>query len=92
MPTAFVATYGNGKPVIAVLGEYDALPGLSQVAEYIKKPLKEGAPGHGCGHNLLGTAGVGAILAVKKAIDAGEAKGTIRSYGCPAEEIFNAKG
>ena len=92
MPTAFVASYGNGKPTIAVLGEYDALPGLSQVAEYTRKPLKEGAPGHGCGHNLLGTAGVGGVLAVKKAIDTGEVKGTIRYYGCPAEENFNAKG
>ncbi|MFW9878356.1 MAG: amidohydrolase, partial [Candidatus Thorarchaeota archaeon] len=92
MPTAFVATYGSGKPVIAVLGEFDALPGLSQAAEPIRKPLKEGAPGHGCGHNLLGTAGVGAVLAVKEAIDAGEVEGTIRFYGCPAEEIFNAKG
>jgi len=92
MPTAFVASYGNGKPTIAVLGEYDALPGLSQAAEWIKKPLKEGAPGHGCGHNLLGTAGIGGVLAVKKAIDTGEVKGTIRYYGCPAEEKFNAKG
>jgi aminobenzoyl-glutamate utilization protein B len=92
MPTAFVASYGNGKPTIAVLGEYDALPGLSQVTEYIKKPLKEGAPGHGCGHNLLGTAGIGGVLGVKKAIDAGEVKGTIKYYGCPAEENFNAKG
>ncbi|MHA2125713.1 MAG: amidohydrolase [Promethearchaeota archaeon] len=92
MPTAFVASYGNGKPTIGVLGEYDALPGLSQTAEWIKKPLKEGAPGHGCGHNLLGTAGVGAVLAVKEAIDAGEVNGTIRYYGCPAEERFNAKG
>lgn len=92
MPTAFVASYGNDKPTIAVLGEYDALPGLSQTAEWIKKPLKEGAPGHGCGHNLLGTAGIGGVLAVKKAIDAGEVKGSIRYYGCPAEEKFNAKG
>ncbi len=92
MPTAFVASYGDDKPTIGVLGEYDALPGLSQVAEYAKKPIIEGAPGHGCGHNLLGTAGVGGVLAVKKAIDAGEVKGSIRYYGCPAEEIFNAKG
>ncbi|MFW9824535.1 MAG: amidohydrolase, partial [Candidatus Thorarchaeota archaeon] len=92
MPTAFVATYGSGKPTIAVLGEYDALPGLSQTAEYIKKPLKEGAPGHGCGHNLLGTAGVVGGLAVKNAIDTGEVKGTIKYYGCPAEERFNTKG
>ncbi|MHA2281565.1 MAG: amidohydrolase [Promethearchaeota archaeon] len=92
MPTAFVASYGNGKPTIAVLGEYDALPGLSQAAEAIRKPLKEGAPGHGCGHNLLGTAGIGGVLAVKQAIDAGEVKGTVKYYGCPAEEKFNAKG
>ncbi|MHA1933039.1 MAG: amidohydrolase, partial [Promethearchaeota archaeon] len=92
MPTAFVASYGSGKPIIAILGEYDALPGLSQAAEYLRKPLKEGAPGHGCGHNLLGTAGVGGVLAVKKAIDAGDVKGTIKYYGCPAEENFNAKG
>ncbi len=92
MPTAFVASYGSCKPTIAILGEYDALPGLSQVAGEIRKPLKEGAPGHGCSHNLLGTAGVAGVLAVKKAIDAGDVKGTIRYYGCPAEENFNAKG
>ncbi|MHA2397724.1 MAG: amidohydrolase [Promethearchaeota archaeon] len=92
MPTAFVASYGSGKPVIAVLGEYDALPGLSQKAEPVRKPLKEGAAGHGCGHNLLGVAGLGAVLAVKEALDSGEVKGTIKYYGCPAEEKFNAKG
>jgi len=92
MPTAFYATYGNGKPVIAILGEYDALPGLSQAAEPVKKAINEGAPGHGCGHNLLGTGSLGAVLAVKQALDDGVAKGTIRYYGCPAEEIFNAKG
>ena len=92
MPTAFVASYGVGKPVIAILGEFDALPGLSQVAEPIKKPLKEDSPGHGCGHNLLGVGALGGVLAVKEAIDAGDAKGTIRFYGCPAEENFNAKG
>ncbi|MFX0177578.1 MAG: amidohydrolase, partial [Candidatus Hodarchaeota archaeon] len=92
MPTAFVASYGVGKPIIAILGEYDALPGLSQIAEPVKKPLKEGAPGHGCGHNLLGVGALSAVLAVKEAIDAGDAKGTIRYYGCPAEEKFNSKG
>jgi len=92
MPTAFVASYGNGKPTIAVLGEYDALPGLNQAAEPLRKVLNDGEPGHGCGHNLLGTAGIGGVLAIKKAIDAGEVKGTIRYYGCPAEENFNAKG
>ncbi|MFX1346973.1 MAG: amidohydrolase, partial [Promethearchaeota archaeon] len=92
IPTAFVASYGGGKPIIGVLGEYDALPGLSQVIEPIRKPLKEGAPGHGCGHNLLGTAGIGAVLAIKEALNAGEVNGTIKYYGCPAEEKFNAKG
>ncbi|MHA1376287.1 MAG: amidohydrolase [Promethearchaeota archaeon] len=92
MPTAFYASYGSGKPIIGILGEFDALPGLSQVAEPIKKPLKEGAPGHGCGHNLLGVGSLGAVLAVKEEIDAGEVSGTIRYYGCPAEETYNAKG
>ncbi|MFW9874547.1 MAG: M20 family metallopeptidase [Candidatus Thorarchaeota archaeon] len=92
IPTAFVASYGNGNPTIAVLGEYDALPGLSQEIKITRAPLKEGAPGHGCGHNLLGTAGIGAVLAIKEAIDAGEVKGTIKYYGCPAEEKFNTKG
>ena len=92
MPTAFVADYGYGKPVIAILGEYDALPGLSQEAVYEKSPVKEGHPGHGCGHNLLGTGALGAVLAVKHAIDQNDAKGTIRYCGCPAEETFNSKG
>ncbi|MFX1356151.1 MAG: M20 family metallopeptidase [Promethearchaeota archaeon] len=92
MPTAFYGSYGEGTPVIAILGEYDALPGLSQASKPIRKILKEGAPGHGCGHNLLGVGSLGATLAVKSAIDNGDAKGTIRYYGCPAEETFNAKG
>ncbi|MFW9970885.1 MAG: M20 family metallopeptidase [Candidatus Odinarchaeota archaeon] len=92
IPTAFYASYGVGKPIIAILGEYDALPGLSQAAVPIRKIVKKGAPGHGCGHNLLGTGSMGATLAVKEAIDNGDANGTIRYYGCPAEEIFNTKG
>ncbi len=92
MPTAFMASYGSGKPIIGILGEYDALPGLSQVAEPKQLALKEDAPGHGCGHNLLGTGALAGVIAVKEAIDDGEAKGTIRFYGCPAEESFNAKG
>ncbi|MGI5838122.1 MAG: M20 family metallopeptidase [bacterium] len=91
MPTAFVATYGSGRPVIGILGEYDALPGLSAAAEPIHKPLVPGGPGHGCGHNLLGVAGIGAVLALKEAITAGEIKGTIRYYGCPAEETLTGK-
>ncbi|MBD3254120.1 MAG: amidohydrolase [Candidatus Lokiarchaeota archaeon] len=92
IPTAFTATYGDGTPVIGILGEYDALPGLSQAAEPVRKPIKQDAPGHGCGHNLLGTGSLGGALAVKEAIDAGDAKGTVRYYGCPAEELYNAKG
>ncbi len=92
MPTAFIASYGNGKPVIAILGEYDALPGLSQTSDPVKKPLKEGDPGHGCGHNLLGVAGIAACLALREAIDTGDIQGTIRYYGCPAEENVDAKG
>ena len=92
MPTAFYATYGNGKPIIGILGEYDALPGISQKTKPVKEPLEKGAPGHGCGHNLLGVGSLGAVLAIKQAIDVGEISGTIRYYGCPAEEIYNAKG
>ncbi|MBY9014894.1 MAG: amidohydrolase [Candidatus Lokiarchaeota archaeon] len=92
MPTAFYADYGKGKPVIGILGEYDALPGLNQKATPYREAFKEGAPGHGCGHNLLGLGSLGAVLAVKEAIDLGGISGTIRYYGCPAEETFNAKG
>ncbi|MFX1536080.1 MAG: M20 family metallopeptidase [Promethearchaeota archaeon] len=92
MPTAFIASYGTERPIIAILGEFDALPGLSQVAEPVKKPIKEGAPGHGCGHNLFGAACLAACMAVKELIDLGEVKGTIRFYGCPAEENADAKG
>lgn len=87
IPTAFVATYGNGKgPVIGILGEFDALPGLSQDCVPYRKPLENGAPGHGCGHNLLGVAGLASVMAIKHAIDSGEVNGTIKYYGCPAEE------
>jgi len=87
IPTAFVASHGNAeRPVIGILGEFDALPGLSQDCVPYRKPLENGAPGHGCGHNLLGVAGLAACMAVKQAIDAGEVRGTIRYYGCPAEE------
>jgi len=92
MPTAFYANYGKGKPVIGILGEYDALPGLSQKTLPYREPLIKGAPGHGCGHNLLGVGALGAVLAVKEAIDTGDIKGNIRFYGCPAEETFNSKG
>ena len=68
-PTAFVATYGSGKPVISILGEFDALPGLSQKTEPVKDPIVDGNPGHGCGHNLFGTASLGAAIAIKEQID-----------------------
>jgi aminobenzoyl-glutamate utilization protein B len=91
MPTAFVASYGQGSPIIGVLGEYDALPGISQRAQPTQEPLEPGAAGHGCGHNLLGTASLGATLAIKELIEAGELRGTVRFYGTPAEETVGGK-
>lgn len=91
IPTAFIATYGEGKPVISVLGEFDALPGISQKAQPTKEPLEAGAAGHGCGHNLFGTASLGAAIAVKEMIEAGKIKGTIKFIGTPAEEKFFGK-
>ena len=91
MPTAFVASYGSGSPVIGILGEFDALPGLSQNTTPTKNPITEGAPGHGCGHNLFGTASLGAAIAVKELIAAGKLKGTVKFYGTPAEEKFFGK-
>ena len=91
MPTAFVASYGEGPPVIGVLGEYDALPGISQRAVPERAPLAEGAPGHGCGHNLLGVGALGAALAAKELIVRGDLAGTVRYYGTPAEEREGGK-
>ena len=91
MPTAFVATYGSGKPVISVLGEFDALPGISQKAQPTKSPLNEGAAGHGCGHNLFGAASLGAAIAAKELIEQGKLKGTIKFLGTPSEEKFFGK-
>ena len=91
MPTAFVASYGSGKPVIAILAEYDALPGLSQDAVPEKKPVAGIDAGHGCGHNLFGTASVAAGIEIKKLIEAKKLTGTIRVYGCPAEEGGSGK-
>ncbi len=91
IPTAFTATYGSGKPVISILGEYDALPGISQKAQPEKEPYKEGGAGHGCGHNLFGAASLGAAIAVKELIDAGKLKGTIKFLGTPSEEKYFAK-
>ncbi len=86
IPTAFVASYGSGKPIIGILAEYDALPGLSQDSVPVQKPLKEGDSGHGCGHNLFGTASVAAAIALKDWMIQTKQAGTIRLYGTPAEE------
>ncbi len=91
MPTAFVATYGSGKPIIGIMGEFDALPGLSQKSVPQKEVLTPGAAGHGCGHNMFGAASLGAATAVKELIQAGKLKGTIRFYGTPAEESVGGK-
>ena len=90
IPTAFVAEYGEGGPVIGILGEFDALPGLSQQAVPEKKSAGAAA-GHACGHHLFGTASAGAAIAVKDWLEATGTKGTIRFYGCPAEEGGGAK-
>jgi len=91
MPTAFVATYGSGRPVIGVMGEYDALPGLSQKPLPTKEPLAEGAPGHGCGHNIHGTSGMAGTIAAKVAMEASGIKGTLKFFGTPAEESASGK-
>jgi len=91
MPTAFVASYGSGKPIIGILAEYDALPGLSQDSTAFKKARKEGGAGHGCGHNLFGAGSLGAALVLKEVIEAHKIPGTIRLYGCPAEEDIGGK-
>lgn len=91
MPTAFVAEYGSGKPVIGIMGEFDALPGISQKAQPEKEPLVKGAAGHGCGHNLFGAGSLGAALAIKELMQQGKVKGTIRFYGTPAEEAVGGK-
>jgi aminobenzoyl-glutamate utilization protein B len=91
MPTAFLASCGRGKPVIGFLGEFDALPGVSQKAQPAKDPIKEGAPGHGCGHNLLGVAGLAAAAALKAEMEARGLAGTVRYHGCPAEETLVGK-
>jgi aminobenzoyl-glutamate utilization protein B len=91
LPTAFVASFGEGHPIIGVMGEYDALPGISQRAQPTLEPLVPGGAGHGCGHNLLGTASLGAAMAIKELIAKGELAGTVRYYGTPAEETVGGK-
>ncbi len=91
MPTAFVASWGDARPVVGVMGEYDALPGLSQKKTPWKEPLEPGQAGHGCGHNIHGTSGVAAAVALKQVMEQYKIKGTIRFFGCPAEENFSGK-
>lgn len=91
IPTAFTATIGSGKPVIGILGEYDALPGLSQDAVPFRKPRPETGYGQGCGHHLFGVASASACLALGEQIRAGKIQGTLRYYGCPAEEGGSGK-
>ncbi len=91
MPTAFMATWGSGRPVIGFLGEYDALAGLSQKAVPVKEPLTPGASGHGCAHNLLGAAVYGGVIGLKREMEAGGLSGTIKYFGCPAEENLSGK-
>lgn len=91
MPTAFVAEYGSGSPVIGILAEYDALPELSQEVAGTRKPAPGRSTGHGCGHCALGTGSIGAALAVKEVYDKHKLKGTIRVYGTPAEETLIGK-
>jgi aminobenzoyl-glutamate utilization protein B len=91
MPTAFVAEFGSGKPVIGIMGEFDALPGISQKAQPTKDPLHPGAAGHGCGHNLFGVGSLAAANAIKDLISAGKLQGTIKFFGTPAEEAVGGK-
>jgi aminobenzoyl-glutamate utilization protein B len=91
MPTAFVASYGQGKPVIAILGEFDALPGVSQDAVPEPKQVEGRPAGHACGHHLFGTASSAAAIAVRNWLIANKKQGTVRFYGTPAEEGGSGK-
>jgi aminobenzoyl-glutamate utilization protein B len=91
IPTAFVGTWGESKPVIGVMGEYDALPGLSQKILSVKEPVELGKPGHGCGHNIHGTSGLGGAIALRYALEEPDLHGTVKFFGCPAEEMLSGK-
>jgi aminobenzoyl-glutamate utilization protein B len=91
IPTAFVATFGSGKPVIGILAEFDALPGLSQEAVPERKAIAGKNGGHACGHHLFGTASVAAGIELKKLLETGKIKGTVKVYGTPAEEGGSGK-
>ncbi|MGD2201179.1 MAG: amidohydrolase [Candidatus Bathyarchaeota archaeon] len=91
MPTAFYATWGKGKPVIGIMGEYDALPGISNKAVPYKDPLREGAPGHGCGHNIHGTSGMAAAIFLRYTLEELDLEATLKFFGTPAEENYDGK-
>ncbi len=91
MPTAFVASWGSGAPVIGIMGEFDALPGLSQAVIAERQPRTAGGAGHGCGHNLFGVASAAAAIAVQEQMQQRKLPGTVRFYGTPAEEGGNGK-
>lgn len=91
LPTAIRAVWGEGKPVIGFLGEYDALPGMSQKVSTVKEPVEDGAPGHACGHNLICAAHLGAAVALKDELEQSGLGGTVVFYGCPAEEVLTGK-
>jgi aminobenzoyl-glutamate utilization protein B len=91
--TAFVGSFGRGGPVIGFLGEFDALPGMSQEADTpVQKPVIAGGPGHGCGHNLLGVGSLAAAIAVRRYLAESGKPGTVKFFGCPAEEGGAGKG
>ncbi|SVA72780.1 uncharacterized protein METZ01_LOCUS125634, partial [marine metagenome] len=91
IPTAFIAEYGSGRPIIGILAEFDALPGISQDVATKRKPIIEGGAGHACGHHLFGTASTAAAIAVKDYLKKSKQKGTVRLYGTPAEEGGSGK-
>ena len=91
MPSAFVATWGSGRPVVGFLGEYDALAGLSQEVATTRRERVAGTPGHGCQHNLLGAGAFGAVIGLKKQLEASGLSATVKYFGCPAEENLSGK-
>ncbi len=91
VPTAIRAVWGSGHPVIGLLAEFDALPGLSQSHSALHEEVVPGGPGHGCGHNLLDTATLGAAIGLKAEMTERKLPGTIVFYGCPAEEVLTGK-
>jgi len=91
MPTSIKAVWGKGHPVIGILGEYDALPGMSQKVATEKDPIVPGGPGQGCAHNLLGITSLGAVIGMKAELEAKGLEGTVVYYGCPGEEVLTGK-